>query len=140
MNVIIAVLVAGLSINHLTELIRHGSIFEGMRKWLDARIEHKGCVGFTARAVSCGFCFSHWVTVPVVFGCFWVHNVWFKEAWTWSPMWLVVASASVRVAQLINDATYQFNRMHDFELPDMELSDGDGFTEEDTSDVGTTSE
>lgn len=126
MSILWQIALGAIAVNHVTELIRHGTIFARLREWLALHGEKGGFLGLLSEGVHCGFCFSHWIGIAVVFGCLWTHNVFFQQDATWSPIWLVVASAVIRLAQLLNDATYSFNRMHESEPPlNLETDDDD---------------
>lgn len=113
MNLLLQLILAVLAVNHLTELFRHGSLFERPRDWIAVKGSTSRFWGFVHGAVSCGFCFSHWIGAGIVFGCLWTHEMWFREDWTWSPLWIVIASAVIRSAQILNDGIYKINRIHD---------------------------
>jgi len=89
---------------HLTEVIRHGSLFSSFRAWIESR------GSFWSELIDCGFCFSHWPAAVVVV-LFAGHLVISSWGWELNPLFLLLLwLATVRLSNLLNDTTKKWNR------------------------------
>lgn len=86
---------AALAVNQVIETWQHGSIF---RAWY-ARAEARD--GFVAELLTCPFCLGHWVALLVVVGFLIVPA---------GARILILALAVTRLAQLLNDFSYPWQR------------------------------
>lgn len=97
-------LVLGLALWQAIETWHHGSVFKRsrafFRSWKKSRY---GIVRWSAELISCMFCLSHWVGVLLVAGYF--HMGWNPIVHTF--VWTL---ATVRLAQLGNDLSHNWNR------------------------------
>jgi len=114
--IFIEIFVAALSAWALTEVIRHGSIFERQRAWLEAR------GGPIAEWIGCAFCFSHWAALLTSAGTLFV---WEDVLWEWTTLvkLLLVWLCAVRLANLGNDLTHKWCRTPREEEIEFDLAD-----------------
>src|SRR5688572_11973014 len=84
---------AALAAGQITETVRHGSIFEHFRAWLEASRYH-----WLRDLFGCGFCLTHWTALAATLPYALWATGW--KAWALVP---VVWLATVRLAGLIYD-------------------------------------
>lgn len=122
------IVLASVATCQLTETIRHGSIFAGLR----ARIEARGPLW--SEWIGCGFCFSHSaaaMAVLLIAG----HLVLSSRGWIVDPFVLaLIWLTAVRGANLLNDLTKTWSRSpsgKDIDVDNVELHDGDPLSTDD---------
>lgn len=118
--ILIDIVLLALAACHLTEVFRHGSIFDKVRAKLESIND------FCNELVNCGFCFSHWASALVVF-CLYVGHKWLESTWVVNPFILIIVWLTVtRLANLINDITKSISRTpSSFSIEDIQLEDKD---------------
>ena len=118
---IVDLLLCSLAIWGFVEAVHHGSIFDRLRGWLEAR------EGFIADAVSCPYCFSHWVgmIVAVLAVASHLREYGLIEIVCIPPYLVLLWIASVRLANTFNDVTHSLCRTPREDLPPFDVKDDD---------------
>lgn len=87
----------------IIETWRHGSIFQGVRDWLETK--H----GFFADLLLCNFCLSHWTGAAITLALFLSMQ---GLDYTYWQVAILYALGVTRLPQVFNDLGYSSWRMH----------------------------
>lgn len=102
-QVILVFPIAVLANWQIIETWRHGSIFQGVREWLETK--H----GFFADLLLCNFCLSHWTGLAITIALFCSMQGLDHTYW---QVAVIYALGVTRLPQVFNDLGYSFWRMH----------------------------